>query len=61
LLEYFLKPEKQAGVIEEEINKIFKNIRSSKEFVVYENSGHQNLYENEPDKWEDTVEAFLEK
>lgn len=52
---------KDKGVTETEINEIYKNISSPKEFVVYENSGHQNLYENEPDKWEETVEAFLEK
>jgi uncharacterized protein len=52
---------KDKGVTEMEINELFNNISSSKELVVYENSGHQNLCENEPDKWEDTVEAFLEK
>jgi uncharacterized protein len=49
------------GVTETEINEIFKNISSPKELVVYENSGHQNLYENEPDKWEEAVGTFLEK
>jgi pimeloyl-ACP methyl ester carboxylesterase len=52
---------KDKGVTESEIKEIFKNIPSSKEFVVYENSGHQNLCENEPDKWEDTIQAFLDK
>lgn len=52
---------KDKGVTETEIKEIYKNISSPKEFVVYENSGHQNLCENEPDKWEDTVEDFLAK
>jgi alpha-beta hydrolase superfamily lysophospholipase len=52
---------KDKGVTETEINELFKNIPSVKKFVVYENSGHENLCENEPDKWEDTVEAFLGK
>jgi uncharacterized protein len=52
---------KDKGVTESEINEIFKNIPSSKKLVVYENSGHQNLCENEPDKWEDTIEEFLGK
>ena len=52
---------KDKGVSETEINEIYNNIHSSKQLVVYENSGHQNLCENEPDKWEETVSAFLEK
>jgi len=50
---------KDEGVTEAEINELFKNIASPKKLVVYENSGHENLCENEPDKWEDTVEEFL--
>ncbi len=52
---------KDKGVTESEINEIFKNISSPKELVVYDSSGHQNLYENEPDKWEEVIETFLEK
>ncbi|HEV7424539.1 MAG TPA: alpha/beta fold hydrolase, partial [Candidatus Paceibacterota bacterium] len=52
---------KDKGVSETEINELFKNISSSKELVVYENSGHQNLCENEPDKWEEAVGTFLQK
>jgi hypothetical protein len=52
---------KDKGVSETEINEIYNNIRSPKQFEVYENSGHQNLCENEPDKWEETVGTFLEK
>ena len=51
---------KDKGVTETEINELFNNISSPKKLVVYENSGHENLYENEPDKWEETIEAFLE-
>jgi len=50
---------KDKGVTEAEINELFKNITSPKKLVVYENCGHENLCENEPDKWEDTVEEFL--
>ena len=51
---------KDKGVTETEIKGIYNNIGSvSKQLVVYENSGHENLCENEPDKWEDTIEAFL--
>ena len=46
-------------LIEKEINELFKNITSPKKFVVYENSGHENLCENEPDKWEENVGGFL--
>jgi uncharacterized protein len=52
---------KDKGVSESEINEIYRNINSPKELVVYENSGHQNLCENEPDKWEEAVGTFLEK
>jgi len=52
---------KDKGVTEFEINELFKNITAPKKLVVYENSGHENLCENEPDKWEDTVEEFLEQ
>lgn len=47
------------GVREGEINEIFQNISAPKQLVVYEESGHENLCENEPDKWEAMVEAFL--
>ena len=50
---------KDKGVTETEINDIFNNIASPKKLVVYEKSGHENLYENEPDKWEENVEEFL--
>ena len=52
---------KDKGVTEAEINEIFRNINSPKELVVYEKSGHENLYENEPEKWEEKVEEFLEQ
>ena len=50
---------KDKGVTETQINELFKNITSPKKFVVYENSGHENLCENEPDKWEENVGDFL--
>jgi alpha-beta hydrolase superfamily lysophospholipase len=50
---------KDRGVTETEIKGLFNNIPSSKKLVIYENSGHENLCEKEPDKWEDTVEEFL--
>ncbi len=50
---------KDKGVTETEIQEIYKNIPSAKKLVVYEKSGHENLYENEPEKWEETIEDFL--
>jgi uncharacterized protein len=52
---------KDSGVTETEINEIFKNISASKKLVKYEKSGHENLCENEPDKWEENVDEFLKK
>ena len=52
---------KDQGVTEIEINEIYKNISSKKKLVVYEQSGHENLCENEPDKWEDEITEFLEE
>jgi len=50
---------KDKGVTEAEITELYRNIPTAKKLVVYENSGHENLCENEPDKWEDTIEEFL--
>ena len=50
---------KDKGVTELEIKTLFQNIPGPKKLVVYDTSGHENLCENEPDKWEDIVEAFL--
>lgn len=50
---------KDKGVTGEEINELYKNIPGQKKLVIYENSGHENLCENEPDKWEETVADFL--
>jgi uncharacterized protein len=52
---------KDKGVTEAEIRELYKNIESRKNLVVYENSGHQNLCENEPDKWEENIDVFLEQ
>lgn len=51
---------KDKGVTEAEIKTIYNNISSPKQLVVYDTSGHQNLCENEPDKWEENIGAFLE-
>lgn len=50
---------KDKGVTEAEINQLYKNIPTEKKLVIYENSGHENLCENEPDKWEETIADFL--
>lgn len=51
---------KDQRVTAAETEKIFKNIASAdKKLVVYEASGHQNLYTNEPAKWDSAVSAFL--
>ena len=50
---------KDKGVTESEIKELYQNIAGTKRLVVYDTSGHENLCENEPDKWEDTVEEFL--
>ncbi len=42
-----------------ETDDIFANISSPKKLVVYENSGHQNLYTNETGKWLQNVGSFL--
>lgn len=48
-------------VSRKETDEIFANIPNQKELVVYENSGHQNLYLTEQEKWLSHVKAFLEK
>lgn len=51
--------EKDKGVTRAEITEILNNITAEKKLVVYANSGHENLCEKEPEKWEENVEAFL--
>ncbi len=46
-------------VSQKETDAIYNNITSQKKLVIYENSGHQNLAENEPEKWKENVTAFL--
>ncbi len=46
-------------VSEKETDAIFKNISTPKKLVIYEKSGHQNLAENESQKWQENVTAFL--
>jgi len=48
-------------VTRKEIDDIFANISTKKQLVVYENSGHQNLFLTERDKWLSNVKAFLEQ
>ncbi len=46
-------------VSQKETDAIYNNISAPKKLVIYENSGHQNLAENEPQKWQENVTAFL--
>ena len=49
-------------VSESETNEIFTNLASpQKQLVVYDNSGHQSLAKNEPEKWNTSIQQFLEK
>lgn len=51
-----------ARVTESEEKCIYEALATDKkEWVVYENSGHQSLLKNEPAKWRQTVKAFLER
>lgn len=43
-----------------ETNQIFKHLNSPKKLVIYENSGHESLFKNEPAKWRATVTPFLQ-
>jgi alpha-beta hydrolase superfamily lysophospholipase len=45
-----------------ETNKIARHIASStKRLIVYENSGHESLYNSEPVKWNNAVSSFLKE
>jgi alpha-beta hydrolase superfamily lysophospholipase len=48
-----------ARVTQGETERIFDNLAAAKKLVVYENSGHQSLYKNEPKKWLGEVQHFL--
>ena len=51
-----------ARVTDEETKTVFNNLASKqKRLVVYEQSGHQSLLNNEPQKWMSSVKRFLEK
>lgn len=53
---------KDLRVTEAETTEIFQNLPSrQKQLVIYNNSGHQSLARNEPEKWNKTMKAFLEK
>lgn len=48
-------------VTKAETEEIFQNIpERRKKLVIYNNSGHQSLATNEPQKWNATVKSFLE-
>jgi alpha-beta hydrolase superfamily lysophospholipase len=47
-------------VSKNEIEMIYNNISAPKKLVVYENSQHESLCSNEPDKWEEVVKNFLQ-
>lgn len=46
-------------VLQEETDAIYKNLAGKKQLVVYENSGHQSLCDNEHEKWMASVHHFL--
>lgn len=49
-------------VTEPETENLFKNLPSKqKQLVVYNESGHESLLNNEPKKWRNEVKSFLEK
>jgi uncharacterized protein len=50
-----------ARVQQSETDLIYANIATPKKLVIYENSGHESLCENEHDKWVKEVGEFLEK
>jgi pimeloyl-ACP methyl ester carboxylesterase len=50
-----------ARVSEAETTAVFNNLGTNKKrLVVYEQTGHQSLLKNEPEKWEKEVSKFLE-
>lgn len=46
-------------VLQEETDAVYKNLAGKKQLVVYENSGHQSLCDNEHEKWMASVQHFL--
>lgn len=47
-------------VTEPETDSLFKNLSSKqKQLVIYNNSGHQSLLKNEPERWINSVKLFL--
>jgi esterase/lipase len=52
---------KDIRVTKAETEEIFQNLPlRKKELVIYNNSGHESLASNEPQKWNSTVRTFLE-
>jgi len=42
-----------------ETDAIYQNLAGKKQLVVYEKAGHESLYDNDYDKWMETVSSFL--
>lgn len=50
---------KDGRVSLDEIDAIYTNISTEKQKVIYETARHQSLLNKEPEKWKETVSAFL--
>jgi len=49
-------------VTKNEIDAVYKNLGTQqKHLLIYNNSGHESLLRNEPEKWLGSVKSFLEK
>lgn len=48
-------------VTQKEVETIYNNIPvKEKSYIIYNNSGHQNLYKSEPEKWSSSIKNFLQ-
>ena len=51
---------KDEYVMKKEVDRIFNNISADKkEFVVYDNAGHERLLARDPSKWQEVVTKFI--
>ena len=51
---------KDQYVMKKEVDRIFNNISADKkEFVVYDNAGHERLLARDPSKWQEVVTKFI--
>lgn len=49
-------------VTKPEIDSVYKNLGTPyKQLIIYNNSGHESLLKNEPVKWLNSIQLFLEK